>query len=94
MSGLAGRRRYSCKAARHVKRLALLQNVKTGPRQLVRQRLDRYHVICPRFLALVEAFGLSVVAQRKVGRLDKGPGQWSIRSVLKRLVRRLMPCTV
>ena len=35
-SGLAGRRRYSCKAARHVKRFALLQNVEAGTRQLVR----------------------------------------------------------
>ena len=40
-SGLAGRRRYSCKAARHVKRFALVQNVEAGPCQLVRQRLDR-----------------------------------------------------
>ena len=75
VSGLAGRRRYSCKAARHVKRFALLQNVEAGPRQLVRQRLDCHHVIRPRFLALVEPFRLGAVAQREVGRLDKGPGQ-------------------
>ena len=34
-SGLAGRRRYSCEAARHVKRFALLQNVEAGPRQVL-----------------------------------------------------------
>src|SRR5260221_10146233 len=44
-SGLAGRRRYSCEAARHVKRFALLQNVEARPRQLVRQGLDRHHVV-------------------------------------------------
>jgi hypothetical protein len=49
--------------------------VETGPRQFVRQRLDRHHGIRPGFLALVETLGLGTETQRKVGRFDKGPGQ-------------------
>lgn len=66
-------RRNSCEAARHVERLALLQNVEAGPRQLVRQRLDRHHVVRLCLLPLVETFRLGAVAQREVGRLDEGP---------------------
>ena len=68
-------RRNSCEAARHVKRFALLQNVEARPCQLVRQRLDRHHVVCLGFLAFVEPFGLGAEAQREVGRFDEGPGQ-------------------
>lgn len=74
-SGLAGRRRNSCKAARHVKRFALLQNVEAGSRQLVRQRLDRHHVVGLGLLSFVETLRLGAVTQREVGRLDEGPGQ-------------------
>ena len=65
-SGLAGRRRDSCEAARHVKRFALLQNVEARPRQLVCQRLDRHHVVRLRLLPFVEALCLGAVAQQLV----------------------------
>ena len=74
-SGLAGRRRDSGKAARHVKRLALLQYVEAGPRQFVCQRLDRHHIVRLRLLPFVESFCLGAVAQREVSRLNEGPGQ-------------------
>lgn len=54
-------RRNSCEAASHVKRLALLQNVEAGPRQFVRQRLDRHHVVGLGPLAFIETLGLGVV---------------------------------
>jgi len=73
-SGLAGRRPYSCEAARHVKRFALLQNVEASPHQLVRQRLDRHHVAGLGFLPFVEMLRLGAVAQGKVGCLDERPG--------------------
>ena len=44
MSGLAGRRRYSCKAARHVKGFVLLQNVEACPCQLVGQQCNWNHI--------------------------------------------------
>ena len=61
-SGLAGHRRDSCKAARYVKRLALLQNVEASPCQLVRQCLDRHHVAGLRLLQFVESLCLGAVA--------------------------------
>ena len=75
ISGLADRRPYSRETARHVKRLARLQNVEARPRQLVPQRLDRDHVVRLRLLALVEPFRFRAVAQREIGRLDEGPGE-------------------
>jgi len=68
-------RRNSCEAARHIKRFALLQNVEARPRQLVRQRLDRHHVVRPGLLTFVEPFCFGTEAQCEVGRLDEGPGQ-------------------
>ena len=49
--------------------------METSPRQFVRERLDRYHTVGLRLLALIEALGLGAVAQREVGRFDKGPGE-------------------
>lgn len=69
------RRRYSGKAARHIKGFALLQNMEARSRQLVGQRLDCYHSVCPGFLALVETLGFGAEAQRKVRRFDKSPRQ-------------------
>ncbi len=74
-SGLAGRRRDSCKAVRHVKRFAFLQNVEAGSCQLVRQRLDRQHVVGLRLLPFLEPLGFSAIAQGKVGCLNERPGQ-------------------
>lgn len=48
----------SCKAPVHVERLALFQYVIAGPRQFVRQRLDRNDAVGPGLLAVVEALGL------------------------------------
>ena len=39
------------------------------------QRLDRYHGICPGFLALIEALGLGAKAQCEVRCFDKSPSQ-------------------
>ena len=61
--GLAGRRRYSCEAARHIKRFALLQHVEARPRQLVRRGLDGHHVIGLRLLPLVEPLRFGTVPQ-------------------------------
>jgi hypothetical protein len=72
--GLAARRRNSCKAARHVKRFALLQNVEARPCQLVRQRFGRHHSIRSCLLPFVEPFRFWAIAHRKMGRLDIGPG--------------------
>jgi len=74
-SGLSERRRNSCEAALRVEWFFLLQNVEACPRQFVRQRFDRHHVVCLGLLPIIETFRLRAVSQREVGRLDKGPGK-------------------
>src|SRR5512136_1525174 len=74
-SWLAGPRRYSCEAARHVKWFALLQNVEARSSELVCQRLDRQRTVGLRLLSFVEPFGFGAVAQCEVGRLDESPGE-------------------
>src|SRR6266481_6128761 len=73
--GSPDRRRPSGKAARWVERLALLQDVVAGARQLVRQRLGGNNVVGPGLLALVETPGLGAKAHREVRRLDECPGE-------------------
>src|SRR5712691_11491967 len=73
--GSPDRRRPSGKAARYVERLALLQDVVAGARQLVRQRLGGNDVVGPGFLAFMEAFGLGAKALGEVRRLDECPGK-------------------
>src|SRR6266478_3429989 len=73
--GSPDRRRPSGKASRYVERLALLQDVVAGARQLVRQRLGGNDVVGPGFLALVETLGLGAKAHGEVRRLDECPGE-------------------
>src|SRR6202022_3754643 len=73
--GLPDRRRPSGKAARWVERLALLQDVITGARQLVCQRLGGNYVVGPGLLALVETLGFGTKAPGEVRRLDECPGE-------------------
>lgn len=69
------RRPFQGKAARYVERLALLQDVVTGARQLVCQRLGSDDVVGLGFLAVMEALGLGAKAPGEVRRLDEGPGE-------------------
>lgn len=73
--GSPDRRRPSGKAARHVERLALLQDVIAGARQLVRQRLGGDDVVGLGLLALVESFGFGAKAHGKIRRLHECPGE-------------------
>src|SRR5260221_1521366 len=73
--GSPDRRRPSGEAARCVERLALLQDVVAGARQLVRQRLGGNNVVGPGLLALVETLGLGAKAPGEVRRLDECPGK-------------------
>src|SRR6266478_5136971 len=73
--GSPDRRRPSGKAARYVERLALLQDVVAGARQLVRQRLGGNDVVGLGLLALVETLGLGTKAPGKIRCLDEGPGK-------------------
>src|SRR5437879_10456217 len=73
--GSPDRRRPSGEAARCVERLALLQDVVAGARQLVRQRLGGDDVVCLGLLALVESLGLGAKAPGKIRRLDECPGE-------------------
>src|SRR5258708_4933749 len=73
--GSPDRRRPSGKAARYVERLAFLQDVVAGARQLVRQRLGGDNFVGLGFLALVEALGLGAKAHGKIRRLDECPGE-------------------
>src|ERR1700738_3423215 len=73
--GSPDRRRPSGKAARYVERLALLQDVIAGARQLVRQRLGGDDVVGPGLLAFVETLGLGAKAPGEVRRLDERPSE-------------------
>ena len=63
------------KAARHVKRFALLQHVIASTGELVRERLDCNHIVGLRLLAFIEPLRLGAIAHGKVSGLNKRPGQ-------------------
>src|SRR5437868_12297255 len=73
--GSPDRRRPSGKAARYIERLALLQDVIAGARQLVRQRFGGDNVVGPGLLALVETLGFGAEAPGKIRCLNEGPGE-------------------
>src|SRR5262245_8687300 len=58
-----------------IKRHLIFHNVVTSPAELVRHRFDRHDLVALRFLFLIEAFDTRIKADRKVGGLDKRPGQ-------------------
>ena len=59
----------------YIKWFLLPKHVIAGPRQLVRQCLDRNDAVAHALLAFVKAPGLRTRTDREVGRLDKCPGQ-------------------
>ena len=71
----ASPRESSTECARYIERFSCFQDVITGTRQFVCDRLDGNDGQGFRCLLLIPAFDLGVVAHGKVGGLDKGPGQ-------------------
>src|SRR6266576_1962251 len=59
----------------HIEGLLVAQHVVAGPRQLVRQSLDRQDAVRLALLAIIKALGLRTVAHGEFRRLHKRPGE-------------------
>src|SRR5229473_3343902 len=72
-----------------VERLRVVQHVKGGTGQLVRDRFDRHDRVGLPGLSIEVALCLGIETHREVSRFDKGPGQILV-AVLRVVVRLLL----